>query len=323
MMSGVGETAGRTVMVTGAGGFIGSAVVRALVARGVAVRALVAAPGATYVRPPPGVAVVQGEIDDLSLLTDAAAGVGVVVHAAGPSSVAASFERPAEFARVHTVGTATVLEACHAAGVARLVHVSSAEVYGQPRSNPVTEDHPLQARSPYGAAKIGAELLLRSARPLPRGVAMLRPFSVYGPGQPSASLLSAILRQARRDDAVVLADLRPVRDYCFVDDLVAAVLRAMEVDLALETGDGARAFNIGAGVGTSVADLAAAALLAAGRSLPVREDPSRRRPPGADILHMVADTTRARLELGWRPATALTGGLRQTLASIEAETELR
>jgi len=313
----------RTVVVTGAGGFLGGAVLRALVAAvpdRTRIRAIVSAPGQRYAPPPEGVVAAQCEIDDVDGLDALFDGASLVVHLAGPSSVAASFEHPAMFARAHAAGTAAVVEAATRRGVDAIVHVSSAEVYGQPRTDPVREDHPRAPRSPYGAAKACAEMILETARHFRGRVAVLRPFSVYGPGQPAGSLLSAILRQALDPDAaeVVLADLRPVRDYCFVDDVAEATLCAARAP----GGDEPRVYNVASGVGVSVGSLVALAEAVAadrtGRRKAVREDPSRRRPGGADILHMVADASRAARELAWSPRTPLREGLRRTIDSLTA-----
>lgn len=310
-------------MVTGGGGFLGGAVLRALAAAvpdRSRIRAIVSAPGQPYAPPPEGVVVAHCEIDDVDGLDALFDGASLVVHLAGPSSVAASFEHPAVFARAHAAGTAAVVEAATRRAVDALVHVSSAEVYGQPQTDPVREDHPRAPRSPYGAVKAGAEMILETARRFQGRVAMVRPFSVYGPGQPAGSLLSAILRQALDPEAteVVLADLRPVRDYCFVDDVAEATLCAARAP----AGDGPRVYNVASGVGVSVADLAgiAGAVVAerTGRRKTVREDPSRRRPGGADILHMVAEVSLAARELAWSPRTPLREGLRRTIDSLTA-----
>src|SRR5262249_40598351 len=137
----------------------------------------------------------------------------------------------AEFARVHVGGTATLLDASRRAGVRRFVHVSSAEVYGRPETSPVSEGHRLEARSPYAAAKLGAEAMVGAHRPGgDLETVVLRPFSVYGPRQSPGGVVAAILAQALDAPSVELHDPDAVRDFCFVEDLAEAVLAAAAAD---------------------------------------------------------------------------------------------
>jgi nucleoside-diphosphate-sugar epimerase len=305
---------GQTVLVTGAGGFIGSSVVRALLLRGATVRALAGAPGQATLELPPEVMPVHADIEDSRALNGLVTGVDVAIHLAGPPSVAASFQAALEYGRVHTIGTLAMLEACRIAQVRRFVYLSSAEVYGRPEVNPVSEDHPPRPRSPYAASKAAAEQFVGAyARGFGAQTVVLRPFSVYGPGLPLRSVMGTILGQVLSEEEVVLADLGPVRDYCFLDDVVEGVLLAASAPCP-----SAAIFNLGSGVGTSVGDLAALTLRLAGRRLPIRSDPSRRRPGAADIDHLVADRARAEAVLGWSPAVSLEDGLSRTLTWMEA-----
>jgi nucleoside-diphosphate-sugar epimerase len=287
---------GDRVLVTGAGGMIGGAVVARLQAAGAQVRAHVGPPGFVGAPLPTGVEAHWCDVLDVgSLLT----GIDVVVHLAGPPGVAASFADPARYLRDHVLGTAAVLAAL---GPARLVHVSSAEVYGRPPHNPVAESAPTVPLSPYGVAKLSAEALVRVLCP---EATILRPFSVYGPRSPAHSLVGTIARQARDADAIELADLTPIRDYVHVDDLCRAVVRCVRKPAP-------GTFNIGSGVGTSVAALARLVTTAVGRDLPiVINGPDR----PADVVELIADTTRARAELGWVAEIDLTAGLAETVAA--------
>ena len=302
------EVEGKTIFITGAGGFIGSAVVAALLRCGARVRALAGAPDDAIRELPREVLAVRGEITDEAAVSELMAGADAVVHLAGPPSVAGSFEQPVEYVRVHVSGTATVLAACRRLNVRRLVYLSSAEVYGCPQTNPVREDHPLQARSPYAAAKIGAEKLVESfAHAFAIGATILRPFSIYGPGLSSASLIATIIRQAQQGGCVRLASLTPVRDYCYVEDLASAVVRACAVEGAPPV-----AINIGSGVGTSVGDVASLVLRIIGREMPIIETGAGR-PGGSEINCLIADTRKAQAQLRWAPAYTLERGLAETI----------
>jgi UDP-glucose 4-epimerase len=302
------EVEGRTIFITGAGGFIGSAVVAALLREGARVRALAGAPTDAIRDLPREVTAMRGDITDAATVSELMTDADTVIHLAGPPSVAESFEQPAQYARVHVNGTATVLDACRRLNVRRLIYISSAEVYGRPQSNPVSEDHPLEARSPYAAAKIGAEKMIESfVHAFALEATILRPFSVYGPGLSAASLIATILRQAQQETCVRLASLTPVRDYCYIADLASAVVRACAVE-----GTPLSAINIGSSVGTSVGEVASLVLRILGRKLPVLEIGARR-PIGSEIERLIADTRKAQQQLGWAAAYSLERGLTATI----------
>jgi nucleoside-diphosphate-sugar epimerase len=300
---------GCPVLVTGAGGFVGSAVVRRLLDLGAEVRALL---GPGDVDPPwrdRAARVECADIADHDRLAGLVAGVRAVYHLAGPPSVAASFDHPTQALRVHAVGTAAVLELCATRGVPELVYVSSAEVYaatdGERR---VDEEAPLQPRSPYGVAKLAAELLLGVCAERGPRVTIVRPFSLYGPGASPRSLVATLVAMVERDQPLAIADPRPVRDYCFIDDAAAMIAAC-----ATRGGATARAYNLASGRGVSVEELAAALLRVAGRRDLVVAQRAPDRPLAALTLRLVGDPTRARDELGFTAATPLEVGLARAL----------
>jgi nucleoside-diphosphate-sugar epimerase len=308
----VAGLAGETVVVTGAGGFIGSVLTTALLGQGARVRVLAGAPGQDTSRLPAGVQPVHADISDHAVLDQLSAGGAVCIHLAGLPSVAASLEAPLEYQRVHVGGTLAMLEACRRAGVRRFIYVSSAEVYGRSGMEQVGEDHPMAPRSPYAAGKAAAEQYVGAyARAFGMETVVLRPFSVYGPGMSRHSVLGTILRQTRQAGDVVLADLRPVRDYVFVSDVIEGILRAAVLPGSDQT------FNLGTGVGTSVETLARTAMRVADRRLTLRCDPALRRPREAEIHHLVADPSCSERVLGWRAVVPLGEGLRRTLHWME------
>lgn len=301
------------VGLVGANGFIGSAILMSLRQSGIAPRVHC---GPTEAAPPlAGGGAYHGfDLADRNCVESWVSGLDVVIHAAGPPSVRRSFEMAEDYVRIHVQGTATLLGACRRARVRRVVYISSAEVYGRPQANPVAETHGLQARSPYAASKIGAEKFVEShVESFGLEAVILRPFSIYGPRAHSESLLARIVATSK-SGRIRVRDLRPVRDYCYVNDLAAAVLRACCLE-----GSGLRVFNIGSGKGTSVADFARLVVEAMGIDMPIEEDSTDSRPESSEIFELVADITAARDVLGWIPETDLLRGLGLTLSAQSGE----
>ncbi|MDQ2775372.1 MAG: NAD-dependent epimerase/dehydratase family protein [Acidobacteriota bacterium] len=292
------------VAVTGANGFVGSAITMQLVAAGATVKAL-HGPGPAAEFQHKYCTVLRGDISDESILHELLDSTDVVIHVAGPPSVAASFERPADAVRIHVAGTASLLQASVRCGVRRVVYISSAEVYGCPETDFVREDHPLRPRSPYAAAKIGAEKLLE-VYGLAFGMEtlILRPFSVYGPGASPASVVSRVVALARQNAPMVLNELRPVRDFCFVGDVARAAVIGCTASCAQAV------FNIGTMQPTSILDLAQMALAVADSRERTLESSETDRPFQSQIMRLVSDNRHAREALQWQPIWSLEDGLR-------------
>lgn len=313
-MAAVEGLRGSCIAVSGAGGFLGSAVVHALSDHGARVRALLGpTEEASRLRRPRAEWLGYGALAEAQAVASWLEGADQVVHLAGPPSVAASFVDPASCIRAHGEGTAAVLEACRRQGISRLIYLSSAEVYGRSVQAKVDERAPLQARSPYAAAKIGAEKVIESwayAHGL-SGI-VLRPFSIYGPGAHPDSLARRIIAMARAGGPIRLRNLRPIRDYCHVADLAEAVVRSCEW-----WGAGLETLNVGTGRGTSVDGLARIILQAMGLDLEIVESGDRDRPGASELETLVADNGRAAEVLGWQPLIPLEAGIRMTLEAGE------
>jgi nucleoside-diphosphate-sugar epimerase len=297
---------------TGADGFIGAHTCRYLSSLGYLVRGLLGPPGSAQLDSGDLAHAACFDIVDVDRLADLFRGVDAVVHVAGLPSVRASFDEPLEFARIHVEGTAAALEAARRSKVKRFVYMSSAEVYGRVKEDAVTENHTLEARSPYGAAKIGAEQMVRAfSHAYGLDGFVLRPFSVYGPRMGQYSLVARILDQLDARSPIRVADLRPIRDYCFVGDVARAIERAIVSPIV-----GVEAINIGFGVGTSVAELAKIALDLVGDCRSVCEDDEHDRPGDSEIPRLVADIGKAKERLEWVPLVDLAAGLRQTIGIV-------
>lgn len=303
---------GSRVLVTGAGGFVGRHVVTSLAQAGAYVVALTGEPDCGLPFPVGAGQAAEMDICDANGIRLLANKCEIVVHLAGPPSVARSFENPAAFVRTHVAGTAAVLTAARQLPIRRIVYISSAEVYGRPESDFVNEEHRLQPRSPYAVCKLAAEHLLSVSRTgSEHDTVILRPFSLYGPGAPRVSLISQVVRLALQGKPITLADLRPVRDYCHVRDFARAVVSAC----MLSPADSSRVINVGTMRGTSVKEVARLTLDALNIELPILTAPRSQHRGMSEIYRLVADNSRAATLLGWSPRVSIEEGLGQLVMS--------
>ena len=219
--------AGKRVLVTGAGGFIGSHLVERLVQIGARTRGLVrynSAGSWGWIEELPvksDVEVILGDIRDPDSLRRAVQGVDVIPHLAALIAIPYSYHAPLAYVRTNVEGTLNLLQTSLDAGVRLVVHTSTSEVYGTARYVPIDEDHPLQGQSPYSASKIGADKMaeaFHSSFGLP--VAIIRPFNTFGPRQSARAVIPTIITQALTQPAVRLGSLKATRDFNYVADMV-------------------------------------------------------------------------------------------------------
>lgn len=306
---------GRRVLVTGAGGFIGSHLSERLVELGAEVRALVrytSTGTAGWLDASPyrrDIEVISADITDREMVGRAVRGAEVVFHLAALIGIPYSYHAPESYVRTNVEGTLVVLQSALAAGVARVVHTSTSEVYGTARRVPIDEDHPLQAQSPYSATKIAADKLAESFHlsfGLP--VTIVRPFNTYGPRQSARAVIPTIITQCLTQDAVRLGNLYPTRDLTYVADTVEGFIRAAGCPDAVGA-----TINLGSGREISVGDLARLIAGLVGRPVAVETQEERVRPASSEVERLLADTSRARTLLGWEPQVSLSEGLRRTI----------
>lgn len=252
-----------------------------------------------------------GDIRDVASVRELVEGADVVYHLAALIAIPYSYRSPRSYVETNVLGTLNVLEAARQLATPRVVHTSTSEVYGTARSVPISEDHPLQGQSPYSASKIGADKIAESYQ-LSFGVpvATLRPFNTYGPRQSSRAVIPTILAQlAAGQSEIHLGDVRPTRDFTFVEDTVRAFMAVADAPLEAVVG---RTFNAGTGVEISIGDLVAMIARAAGREVAVVEDAERLRPSGSEVMRLVCDSSRLIEATGWKPTMSLADGLART-----------
>ena len=308
-----------TVLVTGAGGFIGSHLAERLASLGANVRTLVRYNSSgsrgwlDLSAARENIKVFAGDIRDRDGLRRAVQGVDVVFHLAALISIPYSYESPSSYVGTNIEGTLNILEAAKECGVKRVVHTSTSEVYGTARSVPISEEHPLQGQSPYSASKIGADKLAEAFHlsfGLP--VVTVRPFNTYGPRQSARAIIPTIITQALTQPAVKLGSLHPTRDLNFVKDTVEGFIRAAECPEAV-----GKTINIGSGREISIGDLANMILKLVGKDIPIISDDQRLRPAKSEVERLCADNRLAREVLDWRPRFTLEEGLAETIRWIE------
>lgn len=314
--------------VTGADGFIGSHLVEALVRRGQRVRALAlynsqGSWGWLDTLPPDvldQVEVVLGDVRDTEQMAAFCDEVDTVFHLAALIAIPYSYVAPRSYIETNVAGTLNVLEGVRRAGVRRLVHTSTSEVFGTALRVPIDETHPLQGQSPYSASKIAADTLVESFyRSFGVPAVTLRPFNTYGPRQSARAVIPTVVAQiAAGQRRVSLGALEPTRDFNFVTDTVSAFLA---VGTASDDVVG-QAFNAGSGREVSIGELVRTIAQVMGVEVEVVADPGRLRPTDSEVMRLLADAAKLHEATGWKPATRLEDGLAHTADWFREPTNL-
>jgi len=304
----------RNVLVTGAGGFIGSHLTERLVHEGANVRALIhynSAGTKGWLEDLPVVKdidLIAGDICDRDRLRQAMQGVGVVFHLAALIAIPYSYSAPASYVRTNIEGTLNVLQTARELGIERLIHTSTSEVYGTARYVPMDEDHPLQGQSPYSASKIGADKIAESFH-LSFGtpVVTVRPFNTFGPRQSARAVIPTIITQCLTGDTIKLGNVHPTRDFSYISNTVDGFLLA-----ALSAEAIGKTINLGSNREISITELVSLIVEQIGRTVTIKVDEQRVRPEGSEVERLYADNTLAKTLLKWEPRVSLEEGLKHT-----------
>ncbi len=292
-------------LVTGADGFIGSHVVEGLLAMGHSVRAM-----ALY--DPRGrhgwlddidacagdIETVSGDIRDRETVFRAVENCDAVLHLAALVGIPYSYVAPESYLDTNIQGTLNVLQAVRSHGTAQLVCTSTSEVYGTAQFVPITEDHPLNAQSPYAATKIAADqLALSYHRSFGTPVAIARPFNTYGPRQSARAVIPTIINQiASGARSIKLGALTPTRDFSFVKDTARGLIAAATNPRAI-----GEVINLGSAFEISIQDTATLIAQVMGVTIKILRDEKRIRPNASEVERLFAANAKAKALLDWEP----------------------
>lgn len=306
----------KKVLVTGAGGFIGSHLSEFLVARGYSIRALchynsTSSWGWLEDSKFKGeMEIVSGDIRDPNQMRSLVKGVDIIFNLAALIAIPYSYAAPSSYVSTNIEGTLNILQAALDAGVSRVIQTSTSEVYGTARYAPIDELHPLQAQSPYSATKIGSDALAFSyfsSFSLP--VVIARPFNTYGPRQSARAVIPTVITQLLTGSrSIKLGNLTPTRDFNYVLDTCAGFIALANCDDAV-----GRSVNIGSGQEISIADTVKIIANIMQLDVVIEGDTSRLRPENSEVERLICNNKLIRDLTGFEPGYSLERGLALTI----------
>ena len=307
----------KSVLVTGAGGFIGSHLTERMVELGANVKAFVRYNsrndwGLLELLPKEKlgkIEVIMGDLKDADAIRHAAKGVDIIFHLGSLIAIPYSYLHPRETIETNIFGALNILTAAKENSIEKLIHTSTSEVYGTAQYVPIDENHPLQGQSPYSASKIGADKIAESFyRSFDVPIAIIRPFNTYGPRQSARAVIPTTITQALTSEKIFLGSLHPTRDYTYVGDVVEAFVKVAESPKSV-----GEVINIGSNFEISIGDLANKIISLAGKNAEIVTDTSRVRPQDSEVERLWCDNTKAKRLLGWEPKISLGDGLEKTI----------
>lgn len=306
----------KTVLVTGADGFVGSHLTELLVKEGYSVKALSQYNSFNYwgwledVDCRRDIEILNGDVRDPHYCKHITKGVDLVFHLAALIAIPYSYVAPDSYVDTNVKGTLNICQAALENDVKRVIHTSTSEVYGTALYVPIDEKHPLQPQSPYSASKIGADAMAMSffnAFDLPLTIA--RPFNTYGPRQSARAVIPTIISQiASGKKQIQLGDVTPTRDFNYVADTCRGFLELARCDKAV-----GQTVNIGSNFEISVGDTLNLIRELMNSDVEFLTDQQRLRPGKSEVFRLWCDNTRIRELTGFEPAYDIRTGLQATI----------
>jgi dTDP-glucose 4,6-dehydratase len=308
----------KSVLITGAGGFIGSHLTERLVDLGAKVRALIhynASNHWGWLETLPketleAIEVVPGDVRDHDSVMSALKGVDVVFHLAALISIPYSYRSPVAFVKTNIQGTLNILEGAKQLETEKVLVTSTSEVYGTAQYTPIDEVHPLQAQSPYSATKISADKLAESFyRSFELPVTIVRPFNTFGPRQSARAIIPTIITQlmAGRQE-IVLGALTPVRDFVYVKDTVEGFIEIANADETV-----GEEINICSQAEISVGQVAKVIIARISPETTICSNEERMRPEASEVHRLLGSNDKIRRLTRWKPHYSFEEGISETI----------
>lgn len=316
----------KSVLVTGAGGFIGSHLIDKLVELGANIRAFVRYNsrndwGLLELIPEERltkIEVITGDLKDIDAVRHAVEDMDIIFHLGSLIAIPYSYIHPRETIETNVLGALNILTGARENGIEKFVHTSTSEVYGTAKYVPIDESHPLQGQSPYSASKIGADKIVESfytSYNLP--VAIIRPFNTFGPRQSARAVIPTIISEALTRKKIFLGSLHPTRDFTYIKDTIDGFIKVAESSKSV-----GEVINIGSNFEISIGALVGRIAYLMGEEIQVASDEMRVRPPKSEVERLWCNNTKARELLGWKPTRSLDEGLKETIEWISEHLEL-
>lgn len=310
----------KKILITGAGGFIGSHLAELCVQRGYRVRAFVRYNSMSRwgwlesSRYKKDIEVVAGDIRDYDSVVNYMKGCDTVFHLAALVGIPYSYISPLAYIRTNIEGTYNILQAGRELKPDNIVLTSTSETYGTAQYVPIDEKHPLVGQSPYAASKIAADQLgISYYRSFGLPVKIARPFNTYGPRQSARAIIPAIIIQllnARKE--IRLGNTAPTRDLTYVKDTAEAL-----IEIALSKNIFGEVTNIGSTAEISIGDLAETIALLMKKKIKIIKDKSRVRPKDSEVERLCCDNEKIKVQTRWRPRYTLQQGLSETISWLK------